>query len=57
VVEPGVCNGLPTIAGTRITPQSVLEFLSVGDRVEDVLAAYPTLTREDVLGVLAYWAG
>ena len=56
IVDPNVCNGRPTIEGTRITAQTVLEFLSAGDSVEDVLAEYPTLAREDVLACLAYSA-
>jgi uncharacterized protein (DUF433 family) len=53
VIDPDVCNGLPTIKGTRITAQTVLEFLSAGDTIEDVLEEYPTLKREDVLACLA----
>jgi uncharacterized protein (DUF433 family) len=53
VIDPNICNGLPVIQGTRIAAQTVLEFLSAGDSIEEVLAAYPTLTREDVLGCLA----
>jgi uncharacterized protein (DUF433 family) len=54
VIEPSICNGRPTIRGTRITAQTVLEFLGAGDSVDDVLAEYPTLTREDVLSCLQY---
>jgi len=36
--------------------QTVLEFLSAGDSIDDVLADYPTLTREDVLACLTYSA-
>jgi hypothetical protein len=32
--------------------QTVLEFLGAGDSVDDVLAEYPTLTREDVQACL-----
>lgn len=56
VIDPNVCNGRPTIRGTRITAQTVLEFLAAGDSVEDVLAEYPSLTREDVLACLDYGA-
>jgi uncharacterized protein (DUF433 family) len=56
IIDPDICNGLPTIRGTRITVQTVLEFLSAGDSIDDVLAEYPTLTREDVLACLAYSA-
>ena len=36
--------------------QTVLGHLSAGDSVEDVLDAYPRLTREDVLACLEYAA-
>ena len=49
VVDPDICNGRPVIAGTRITAQTVLEFLSAADTIDDVLDEYPTLTRADVL--------
>ncbi len=54
IIDPDVCNGLPTIEGTRIAAQTVLEFLSAGDTVEDVLEEYPSLAREDVLACLAF---
>lgn len=52
VIDPAICNGQPTIRGTRIAVRTVLEFLAAGDSVEDVLDEYPSLTREDVLGCL-----
>jgi len=52
VIEPDVCNGKPVIRGTRITVQTVLEFLSAGDSIEEVLEEYPALTRDDVLACL-----
>ncbi len=56
IIDPDICNGQPVIEGTRITASTVLEFLSAGDSIEDVLAGYPTLTRDDVLACLAYSA-
>ena len=53
-VQPDICNGRPVIRGTRITAQSVLEFLAAGDSVEDVLEEYPSLTRADVQACLDY---
>ena len=55
-VVSDVCNGKPVIRGTRITVQTVLEFLGAGDSVDDVLAEYPTLTRDDVQACLDYAA-
>lgn len=49
IFDPDICNGKPVIAGTRITAQTVLEFLAAGDSIADVLDEYPSLSREDVL--------
>ena len=54
IIDPEVCNGRPIIAGTRITVQTILEFLAAGDSVEDVLEEYPALTRFDVLSCFEY---
>ena len=56
IIDPDICNGQPVIEGTRIPASTVLEFLSAGDSIDDVLADYPTLTRDDVLACLAYSA-
>ena len=56
VVDPDVCNGRPTLQGTRISVQTVLEFLAAGDGIDDLLAEYPALSRDDVLACLAYSA-
>lgn len=55
-IDEGICNGKPVIRGTRITVQSILEYLSAGDSVEDVLEAYPSLSREDVLDCIRFAA-
>lgn len=49
IVDPDICNGQPVIKGTRITVQTVLEFLGAGDSIDDILEEYPSLTRELVL--------
>ena len=53
-IHPDVCNGRPVIQGTRITVQTLLEFLGAGDSIEDLLEAYPTLSRDDILAALRY---
>jgi uncharacterized protein (DUF433 family) len=55
-IHPDVCNGRPVLRGTRIAVQSVLEMLGAGDSVEDVLDAFPSLTRERVLACIDYAA-
>ena len=52
--DPDICNGRPTIRGTRITVHTLLEFLGAGDTIEALLAEYPGLTREDVQASLQY---
>ncbi len=54
VIYPDICNGKPVIEGTRITVQTILEFLGAGDSVEEVLEAYPSLTREDIYVCIQY---
>ena len=54
VINPDICNGRPVIRGTRITVQTILEFLGAGDSVEEILEEYPTLTHEDVLACVQY---
>ena len=53
-IKPDVCNGRPVVRGTRITVQTVLEFLAAGDSIEDVLEEFPKLTRTDVQACLDY---
>lgn len=55
VIDPAVCNGRPVVRGTRITVQTVMELLAAGDSVDEVLGAYPSLNREQVLACIE-WA-
>ena len=54
IVHPDICNGQPTIKETRITVQTILEFLGAGDSIDDILQEYPSLSREDVLECLKF---
>ena len=53
-IDEKVCNGKPTIRGKRIAVQTVLEFLSAGESVEEVLRQYPSLEREDIKACLEF---
>ena len=53
-IDADVCNGKPTIRGQRITVQTILEFLSVGESWDEILKAYPTLTKEDIQTCLLF---
>ncbi len=56
VSDPAVMLGKPVIAGTRITVELILELLSGGATVEDILREYPHLTREGISAALAFAA-
>ncbi len=51
-VHPDICNGRPVVRGTRIAVESVLGMLAAGDSVDEVMLAYPTLTRAQVLACI-----
>jgi uncharacterized protein (DUF433 family) len=55
-INPKICHGQPCVKGTRIMVWLIVQYLANGDSVEDILAAYPSLTREDIQACLAYAA-
>lgn len=55
-VDPNVCHGKPCIKGTRIMVSIILDYLSAGEREEEILKEYPQLTREDIQAVMKYAA-
>ncbi|MFO8240421.1 MAG: DUF433 domain-containing protein [Dissulfuribacterales bacterium] len=54
--KPTLLYGKPVVKGTRIPVDLLLEKLSEGEGVEDLLEAYPRLKREDVFAALAFAA-
>ena len=54
VVDPAILTGKPTIKGTRIAVEFVVDLLGRGWTTEDVLREYDHLTQEDVQACLAY---
>lgn len=55
-INPKICHGQACVKGTRIMVSLVLQFLANGDPIDEILAAYPSLAREDVQACLAYAA-
>jgi len=53
-INPEICNGKPVIRNMRITVETVLQFLSAGDSVEDILEAYPFIEKEDIQACVAF---
>jgi uncharacterized protein (DUF433 family) len=56
VINPKVMQGKPVIRGTRVPVELLLRKLGEGATVEDLLDAYPQLTRQDIQAALAYAA-
>jgi uncharacterized protein (DUF433 family) len=55
-VDPNKMGGLPCIRDLRVTVSMVLGQLAGGRTVDQVLADYPYLEREDVMAALEYAA-
>lgn len=55
-VDPDIITGKPIIKGTRITVDLILRKLSEGMSIDEMLEAYPHLTKEDILAALSYSA-
>lgn len=56
VSDQKIMLGKPVIKGTRITVELILKKLSEGMTIEELLEAYPHLTKEDILAGLSYSA-
>jgi len=55
-INPKVCHGQACITGTRIPVHQIVRMFAHGDSIDRLLAAYPPITREDVLACLDYAA-
>ena len=55
-INPLVMQGKPVIRNTRIPVELLLRKLAEGATVEDLLDAYPRLTKDDIQACLAYAA-
>ncbi len=54
IIDPKIMVGKPVIKGTRITVQHILGLLAQGATVDDILAEYPHLLKEDVYACLLF---
>ncbi|GAG18433.1 unnamed protein product [marine sediment metagenome] len=55
-INPNVCHGKPCIKGTRIWVSLIVDNLAAGSSEEEILKAYPALSREDIRAALAFAA-
>jgi uncharacterized protein (DUF433 family) len=50
--DPHVLSGTACFAGTRVPVATLLDYLQAGDRVDDFLEDFPTVSRERIEAVL-----
>ena len=53
-IDPEICHGKPRIKGTRIMISVILEWLETGKTFDEILDAYPSLTKEDIASAIKY---
>ncbi|MFN2438664.1 MAG: DUF433 domain-containing protein [Chitinophagaceae bacterium] len=52
--NPGIFNGKPIIRGMRFKVSDVLDYLSSGMAIDEILEDFPYLEREDINAALLY---
>jgi uncharacterized protein (DUF433 family) len=50
--NPDVMGGTPVFSGTRVPVQTLLDYLEAGDSIDDFLAGFPSINREQVISFL-----
>ncbi|GCL44494.1 hypothetical protein NIES3787_01700 [Microcystis aeruginosa NIES-3787] len=53
-LDLNICHGKPCLRGLRYPVEFILELLSSGMSIEDILADYDDLEREDILAALLF---
>jgi uncharacterized protein (DUF433 family) len=53
-IDPQICHGKPCIRGLRYPVEILLELLSAGMTVEEILADYEDLEQEDIFATLVF---
>jgi uncharacterized protein (DUF433 family) len=55
-IDPNICHGQACVKGTRVPVHQIVRMLANGDTVDDLLAEYPSLSRDDIMACLDYAA-
>lgn len=53
-IDPAIMAGKPCIKGTRVPVTTLIKWLGKGFTIDELLAQYPTITRDDILAALLY---
>lgn len=55
-LDATICHGKPCIRGLRYPVENILEWLSAGMSIEEILADYQDLERDDIMAALDFAA-
>jgi uncharacterized protein (DUF433 family) len=47
--DPEVMGGTPVLAGTRVPVQTLLDYIEAGESIDDFLAGFPMVNRQQVV--------
>ena len=50
--DPEILSGTPVFAGTRVSVQSLFDYLEGGDTIDEFLRQFPTVRREQAIAAL-----
>ncbi len=50
--DPDILSGIPVFVGTRVPIRTLIEYLEAGQPLGDFLADFPSVSREQAVGVL-----
>jgi uncharacterized protein (DUF433 family) len=50
--NPDIMGGTPVFCGTRVPVQTLLDYLEAGDSIDEFLAGFPSVTRDQVVAFL-----
>ena len=56
VADTEICGGTPTFSGTRIMIYLILEMLEAGASIDEILEAYPSLSKDHIRAALEFAA-
>lgn len=56
IQDPKILGGKPIIAGTRMSVETILELLSSGMTIEEIIKEYPFLKKADIKAAIDFAA-
>ena len=54
-IDPEILGGTPVFDGTRVPIQTLFDYLEGGDKLEEFLDDFPSVSKEQAVEVLKRW--